>query len=431
MTWVRRDPLGSSAVRVAVAAVARGKVGRASMALALLRLISWAATLLLPPVLAGCASAAAARQSSLRPAWIEHPKDNDGYTMYRVGRAAGHLTEDAAKNAAYQDALSAISKEILSEVQVSNGVSSLTSGLALQSAEIMPACIHFEREREAWSCWVQVRYPMQERQKLLDGLAQRARALQEAEERWSRGDKAGAIELVAKERRRNPQDGEVCLLLARYLEDAGMKTEALEVYAELAQRDDDSEWTRLARARVDAERAAQTGPIVQVLRTRGCASDAVTSMLSWAASRQTSRAREMGRRQSDELVRAEAAARLPVLAAWMLVSRLDCDQSASLAGQYDLDRSSELVTESLREIATVDQAVPGILVLLTCARQGIASDLACETLKRVRQRLPANVVFPDIVRETATLALAPRPDGDSRALLRWLAGEPQQMSSSP
>lgn len=148
---------------------------------------------ILPLVLAGCATSSPTSPPSSRPAWVARPKGNDSYFMYRVGRATGHATEDAAKNAAYQDALASISREILSEVKVSDGTSSLTSGFTLQYAEVMPECIYFERDRAIYSCWVQISYPLTEKGKLLEQIAARA----SIETRWreaqtlvAKGDRA-------------------------------------------------------------------------------------------------------------------------------------------------------------------------------------------------------------------------------------------------
>lgn len=102
-----------------------------------------------------------------RPEWIRSPKSDDSSCMYRVGQSTGLGTPEAAREAAYRDALATISKEILSQVKIEGGSASLTSGFAFRGAEIMPGCIHLETTRAGVSCWVQINYPLGERDKLV------------------------------------------------------------------------------------------------------------------------------------------------------------------------------------------------------------------------------------------------------------------------
>ncbi|MEI6809193.1 MAG: hypothetical protein WCN95_10775, partial [bacterium] len=103
---------------------------------------------------------------------------------------------EAAREAAYRDALATISKEILSQVRIEGGRASLTSGFAFRGAEIMTGCIHLETTKTGVSCWVQISYPLGEKDKLvqriklgekLDGL------WSEAKSSYHRGEYGQAI----------------------------------------------------------------------------------------------------------------------------------------------------------------------------------------------------------------------------------------------
>jgi hypothetical protein len=81
-----------------------------------------------------------------------------------VGHSSGNATLEAARTAAYQDALAQISKSILSKVTVQDRTTSLASSFRIRNAEIMPGCIYTEKTKTGYDCWVQVSYPLREKQ---------------------------------------------------------------------------------------------------------------------------------------------------------------------------------------------------------------------------------------------------------------------------
>ena len=85
------------------------------------------------------------------PDWCLCPKKSDSLYVYSLGQATGQPTPEAAKDAAYKIALSAISKAILSEVKIDKSGTDLTSGSTIRGAEIMPECIYLRQTHGGWS----------------------------------------------------------------------------------------------------------------------------------------------------------------------------------------------------------------------------------------------------------------------------------------
>lgn len=113
-------------------------------------------------------SCATVRVGTRRPEWIAHPKSDDSLYMYRVGHASNRPSAETARKAAYQDALAQISKSIISSISVRGDDSRLTSSLNIRDAEIMPECVHLEKSILAYSCWVQISYPLFEKKKIVE-----------------------------------------------------------------------------------------------------------------------------------------------------------------------------------------------------------------------------------------------------------------------
>lgn len=131
-------------------------------------------------LLAGCAAPKPAVDPALeRPAWTAQAKNEDGLYLYRVGRASGQNTAEAARDAAYQDALAQFAKETWSSIQASGDRSQLASAMAIRGAEIMPECVYVERRGGGYEAFVQVLWPKAERNKLSQQI--------EAGERLNRG----------------------------------------------------------------------------------------------------------------------------------------------------------------------------------------------------------------------------------------------------
>lgn len=131
------------------------------------RSLAGAALLLALAGVSGCATSLAPGR---RPEWIANPKSDDSLCLYRVGHASGTATEAEARTRAYEDALAKISLSIRSEVKVAGSAAQVTSALEIRGAEIMSGCEYFEPGGGRWDGWVQVSYPLAEKQKILDRL---------------------------------------------------------------------------------------------------------------------------------------------------------------------------------------------------------------------------------------------------------------------
>jgi tetratricopeptide (TPR) repeat protein len=247
-------------------------------------------------------------------------------------------------------------------------------------------------------------------------------SVRRAETLWANGDKNAAIELMQKERRLDPANGEVSYRLAQYLEDAGQKPEALEILKALAERNDGTTWTKLAEARVTAFHNSELSDTFRVIRKHGFASGSIKDVLSWGSEGQVGRARQMGREQYEAVP--EGAGdyddRLPKLVAWYLCSGADVAQTNALAARYDLQKSGQVLKASLAEVSKPQQAEPALLVLLAFIRQGLARDMAYDVMGDLRRQLPREARFSDPLRDLAVLTLNDSQDRRADDFLRWL-----------
>jgi len=197
-----------------------------------------------------------------RPDWILHPKDTDGYYFYKVGSASGCPTEEAARDAAYKNALASLAKETFAEVKVDIGGPSLASGFAIQSAESMPECQYHEKGIYGTSCWLQVRWPATERAKLLEQvrwcatLEQRWRDTQTliAQHRWQ---DAGVLlnAIISDYRKAYPPSfstSQVQLILGDVSRQQGNRLEAWRCYQAVLKMATDPALRKEARDRIDA-----------------------------------------------------------------------------------------------------------------------------------------------------------------------------------
>lgn len=125
-------------------------------------LLGWAPAI----AVSGCSTLGSG--SSTRPEWISQPKSADSINMYAVGHGSGRATREQAQAAAYQDALAQISKAIFSSVTTDGRQTTLKSQLDIKGAEIMPGCVYPEKTAGGYDCWVQVKYPLAEREKIAE-----------------------------------------------------------------------------------------------------------------------------------------------------------------------------------------------------------------------------------------------------------------------
>lgn len=108
------------------------------------------------------------------PQWVTQGKRADSLYVYQVGRSTQCATPEAAKAAAFQNALAGISREIISSGSGKNAVAAL-SALPILGADIIPGGIYYNDMDAGAGCAVLVSYPKLERQKLLDRVALGAR----------------------------------------------------------------------------------------------------------------------------------------------------------------------------------------------------------------------------------------------------------------
>ncbi|MBU4198753.1 MAG: hypothetical protein KKG09_10785 [Verrucomicrobia bacterium] len=110
-------------------------------------------------VLAGLALLASCRSHTVhnKPPWIGQPKGNDSVYVYAVGNALNRASAAAAREAAHQDALR----------QLAAQVSPDTKSARLRGVEILPGCVYYDEHDDRFDCWVQVSWPVAEKNKLI------------------------------------------------------------------------------------------------------------------------------------------------------------------------------------------------------------------------------------------------------------------------
>jgi len=89
--------------------------------------------------------------------------------MYRVGTATGEPTAVAAREAAYKDALRQINQSVLREA-VGSVSGKGVSPLPLENVEVLPGCSYTVQTLTGYDGWVQVSFPLTEKNKLLESL---------------------------------------------------------------------------------------------------------------------------------------------------------------------------------------------------------------------------------------------------------------------
>jgi hypothetical protein len=122
---------------------------------------------------AGCTTPPAPVQTTVveapanAPEWIRRPKGDDSLYLYRVGHATGQPDQEAARKAAYQNALEIIAREMVAHLSIEGERVTLASKVTLRNVEIMPGIQYAEVGPDGHSCWVQVSYPLGERAKIV------------------------------------------------------------------------------------------------------------------------------------------------------------------------------------------------------------------------------------------------------------------------
>ena len=111
-------------------------------------------------VLAGLALLAGCRSSHTvqnKPPWISAPKGNDSVYVYVVGNALSRSSAAAAREAAHQDALRQLAAQVAPD----------TKPARLRGVEILPGCVYYDEHGGRFDCWVQVSWPVAEKNKLI------------------------------------------------------------------------------------------------------------------------------------------------------------------------------------------------------------------------------------------------------------------------
>jgi tetratricopeptide (TPR) repeat protein len=177
-------------------------------------------------------------------AWIESPKTDDGLCMYIVGRATDCRTPEAAKQAAYQDAVRmAVKRIIVSITNAGEEIDLISRNLILREVEILPNCVHEERTRRGHNCYVQISVPLKEKVRVYEGLAWRQKLTAwwtEAQGMANRGDSQQALALLDRivadyDKALNPPFGidDSFFLMAECYERMNMFSKAVEIYDRL------------------------------------------------------------------------------------------------------------------------------------------------------------------------------------------------------
>ena len=92
------------------------------------------------------------------PPWVTEPKGGDSVYVYVVGSALNRASSGAAREAAYQDALRQLALQVAPN----------TPPGRLRGVEILPGCVYYAENDGRCSCWVQVSWPVEEKNKLIE-----------------------------------------------------------------------------------------------------------------------------------------------------------------------------------------------------------------------------------------------------------------------
>lgn len=138
------------------------------------RSIAVTASLLVGTFLVSCATRHhhAQPEECPPPSWTQNPKINDSVNMYRIGSATGEPTAAAAREAAYKDALRQINQAIIREIGGAAAGRGVTT-LPLSEVEVLPGCSYTVQSRSGYDGWVQVSFPLAERNKLVESFKPR------------------------------------------------------------------------------------------------------------------------------------------------------------------------------------------------------------------------------------------------------------------
>ena len=247
----------------------------------------------------------------------------------------------------------------------------------------------------------------------VNDMARRAEAL------WSAGDKDEALAMIQKAHRMYPNDPAVGVRLGQYYEDLGRKDDAVHAYSSVAEQGGDSEWTKVAQAKVTALTNAQLSNYLELLKRHDIRGEDLVDVLTWGREGQYNRAREMSREKYNADMQNTA-----MLWTWMLMSVADRQKSNSQAALYDVQKSQQLAEEEMKKWKSSTEAEPAIAAMLGTMQQGIAEDESIRQLSKIQRKLPKDAAFSPEIGDMAAVTLGNRQDKASQDLAEWLNRKP-------
>lgn len=118
----------------------------------------------------------ARKEKVVRPEWIAQPKTDDSLYLYRVGHAMNQPSADAARDAAFKDAVRQVACIFMPEIRGTPSVTQIMAAVSLRNVDILPDCAHTEPTARNYEGWVQVSYPLAEKQKIIRRIEQGEKA---------------------------------------------------------------------------------------------------------------------------------------------------------------------------------------------------------------------------------------------------------------
>ncbi|MFA5042696.1 MAG: hypothetical protein WC381_07345 [Kiritimatiellia bacterium] len=118
----------------------------------------------------------ARKEKIVRPEWIAQPKTDDSLYLYRVGHATNQPSADTARDAAFQDAVRQVAGIFMPAIRGNLSVTQVMAAVSLRNVDILPDCVHTEPAARGYEGWVQVSYPLAEKQKIIRRIEQGEKA---------------------------------------------------------------------------------------------------------------------------------------------------------------------------------------------------------------------------------------------------------------
>lgn len=118
----------------------------------------------------------ARKETVVRPEWIAQPKTDDSLYLYRVGHAMNQPSADAARDAAFQDAIRQVACIFTPAIRGNQSVTQVMAAVSLRNVDILPGCTHTEPAAHGYEGWVQVSWPLAEKQNIIRRIEQGEKA---------------------------------------------------------------------------------------------------------------------------------------------------------------------------------------------------------------------------------------------------------------